>query len=639
MQRTNDAPMVTYLPAASAAKSTLVAPVPAPSPPIADGARAFAKAYQVLGGNRWIIFSSLLVSLLLAALFLAVVPPGYTATSQILIENREAKVVSGNAVLSSLSSDQYVIDTQVEIIRSAKIANQAARSVGMISDTEQLTTKQLEEVQKRLRVERLGMTFVIEIAYTSDQPDMAAAMSNAIAEAYLNDQREVKSRVVRKGQEWLQMRTAELRKEVIDADRRIQEYKARHKLVSSGDLTFGEQELAEYAKQLTEARANLAEAEARLSQRARNDYEIWQTKVKVLENGLDQLKQRLANHDKIVVRLNELKRESTAAASIYANFLTRLKETQAQDTLQTADARVISSALAPPKPSEPKKQIVVGLATAFGLSFGILLALLKDTIQDLTRTREELAAIISNRTIVELPRVRTLTSKFRVAKAANGKSAQNYRVLKYAQLHPQSRYAQAMFLLQSSLNASKPAESDRVVSVVSAQPREGRTATAVHLARYAASTGLNTILIDCNLRAPSLHEACADVPGLALFDALEAGLDLKALTTSESHRGLTVVTAPAPDVIKEPVAFLASPELKSFIDKCRNTFDLVILDTAPLGPFVDTRALLGTVDRFIVVAEAGRTPKAALRAALDNAAIPADRIACGVLNKTPEHEA
>ncbi len=217
-----------------------------------------ASARQAIRRNVWTIVGTVVACTVLAALYLLITPPNYTATTQILIDNREARVVSGNAVLSSLSSDQYVIDTQVEILRSAKIANDAARAVGIISKKGTLSTEQLKKVQNSLQVERLGLTFVIQIAYTAESPERAALMSNAIAEAYLADQRELKSSVIRQGHDWLKARTEQLRAEVVEADRRIQDYKARHKIVSSGDLTFGEQELAEYAKELTRARSELA---------------------------------------------------------------------------------------------------------------------------------------------------------------------------------------------------------------------------------------------------------------------------------------------------------------------------------------------------------------------------------------------
>ena len=638
------------------------AAVPGSAGAAALGPHAIAKARQVIADNVWLIVSTVMGCLMLAGLYLVATPPKFTATSQILIENREAKVVSGNAVLSSLSADQYVIDTQVEILRSAKIANQAARSIGLIAPGQSLSTEQLKELHDNLEVERLGLTFVIQIAYTAANPRQAAAMSNAIAEAYLEDQRELKSKVIRQGQRWLKARTEQLRAEVVEADRRIQAYKARHKIVSSGDLTFGEQELAEYAKQLTEARSDLAEAEAKLAQRARNDYEISQTKVQVLEKGLDKLKRRLADHDKIVVGLNELKREAAAAARIYANFLTRLKETQAQDTLQSADARIISNALPPAAPSSPKKKIVLGLALAFGLSLGIMISIMKDAMQDLVRSREELAQLTGQADVIELPHVTTLSCRYvlaseRAVLAPTDKAPEDagpddevaymaserreaYRIYRYVQDHPYTQYAQAMFLLKNTVlpPVENGIQNDGVIAVVSTNQGEGKTATAVHLARYAASTGLRTLLVDCDLRSPSLHEVCADVGGIDLLAAFEDGIDTEALFAAESYAGLTVITAPEPGTVANPIEFLASSAMAKFLAHCRDAFDVVILDTAALGPFFDTRALLGHADRAVVIAEAGMTSRGDLRKALGESGLGGHKIAAAVLNKNGMQE-
>ena len=615
----------------------------------------------------------MLLCLGLAAAYLLVAPAQYTAVSQLLVENREAKVVSGNAVLSSLNADQYVIDTQVEIIRSSEIANQAARSIGLIKPNSELNTAQLKKIHDNMKVERVGLTFVIEISFTDKDPERAAAMTNAIASSYLQDQRDLKSKVIRKGHQWLETRTDQLRKEVAEADRRIQKYKERHKIVSSGDLTFGEQELTEYAKQLTEARASLAQAKARQSQRARNDFEISQRTVDVLEKGLDNLKARLANHDKVVVGLKELQREAEAASRIYTNFLTRLKETQAQDNLQGADARIISSALPPPKPSSPKKTIILGLALAFGLSLGVLYAMAREAFNDFVRSRQELIELLGISKAISLPKVKSLTRKVAISnpklaleshgeprvasvdnrplktragrkgrtRDKNGADARNaagsmFNVNRYVLDFPASNYAQSIFLLAQQIDDART--TDQIFLMVSAGRGEGKTATAVSLARYIAASGSNVVLVDCNLRKPGVQEACADIAPVAstpLTEALET-LEIKQQQIRADHQGgqLMIVTAPKPGEYQDnPLDILSAPNVAAFFDRCRQQADVILIDAPSLGNFVDSRILCKHADKVIVIAEHSRTKRGQLRTALNDASITPDHVLCVALNK------
>ena len=291
--------------------------------------------------------------------------------------------------------------------------------------------------------------------------------------------------------------------------------------------------------------------------------------------------------------------------------------------------------------------VVLGLALAFGISLGVLLALAKETVRDLVHSRDDLAAIAGRATVIELPFVAAIASRKPRASmvgvsihdgggdTAVETAVTTHRVYRYVVDHPEASYSQSMGLLKNTLAVSSPGSKKphNLVAVVSAREGEGKTATAVHLARYTASTGVRTLLIDCDLRNPRIAEACADVDTRPILDAFENGIDTEALFQSPTYDGLTVITAPEAGTIANPIEFLSSKEMAAFLAHCQDAFDLVILDTAPLGPYLDTRVLVSCADGVIVVAEAAGVSRGELRQALGDAQIDGDMIAAAVLNK------
>ncbi len=232
--------------------------------------------------------------------------PLYTATVQVLIDPRERNVTDLEAVVSGLSADSSTVESQVEVFRSRSLAtpvieamrldrdpefNSALREPGVlasavhwirslapgqaeISERERIereTTKVFGAFSQALEVSRLGrLSFVISVSFTSEDRAKAARIANAVADQYLVNQLEVKFEATRRANQWLDQRLAPLREQLRESERAVEMYRAQHDLVDASDgTTVDEQQLLEVSRQLVQARAELAEKQARF-QRVRN---------------------------------------------------------------------------------------------------------------------------------------------------------------------------------------------------------------------------------------------------------------------------------------------------------------------------------------------------------------------------------
>jgi uncharacterized protein involved in exopolysaccharide biosynthesis/Mrp family chromosome partitioning ATPase len=231
-------------------------------------------------------------TIVLASAALAVLPPKFAATTIVLIDPRQPRVTTSEAVLSGIGSDAAAVESQVELIESSALAQKVIAKLQLDSDPEFTEPSIVSVVTDRLRalmgrgadnspeaamnrlvyrflsglsVKRRGLTYVLEITYSSKDPRKAASIANAMADAYVEDQRTAKADITKRATGWLDDRIQEMRARVRDSERAVADYKAS---ISSVNVTQGNplisRQIEDLTQQLTLAHTRSAEAQARL---------------------------------------------------------------------------------------------------------------------------------------------------------------------------------------------------------------------------------------------------------------------------------------------------------------------------------------------------------------------------------------
>ncbi|MGH9329056.1 MAG: CpsD/CapB family tyrosine-protein kinase [Vicinamibacterales bacterium] len=182
--------------------------------------------------------------------------------------------------------------------------------------------------------------------------------------------------------------------------------------------------------------------------------------------------------------------------------------------------------------------------------------------------------------------------------------------------------------LAATLHHAQTVSNIKVVMVTSAEPSEGKTLTAINLALILSeSYRLRVLLIDADLRRPSMHDV-SQVSNLSgLGDTLKATEDKK-LTAVQLNEKLTLVPAGRPD--PDPMSGLTSPRMQGILKEASERFDWVLLDSPPVAPIADAGLLASMVDGILFVVRAGRTRCRPVQHAID--ALGRDRILGVVLN-------
>ena len=229
--------------------------------------------------------------------YLRVAPPTYKATTKVLIENQRITFVQQQSFISESAVDQAQLENQVQILKSKPIAMAVIEKLklatapdfngsmtGLLSSVTRLVAPYFTQepnptpravkaasddliaaFEARLTGSRVGMSNVIEISYSSSSPVRAAQIANAVAEAYLSEQLDAKYQANRTAVGWLQKRLAELGKQALDSERAVNQFRARHNVVTVAGNSVDDQQVGELNTRLIAARARTSEALARLN--------------------------------------------------------------------------------------------------------------------------------------------------------------------------------------------------------------------------------------------------------------------------------------------------------------------------------------------------------------------------------------
>ena len=535
----------------------------------------------------------------------------------------------------------------------------------------------VDAVGKALKVRRVGQTFLTEISFTSKNPRTAANAANAMAEAYVAKELDTKNQATRSANDALNSKLDSLKSQVVNAQAAVERYRSEHGLLGHDNAPLSQEQLSLQSAQLAGARAEEALASARynaakaqvakpggsqdvsdaqgsqtmsvlMGQRsdaarrvgelqsrygplypdlvtarrslAEVDAQIKQEQERVLSSlqtaeqaarartsaiaaSNNELKSSLQSGAQASVGLAELQRDADSARLLYEAVLTRVKETSVQQAFAKPDVRVDTPAVPPTEPSSPNKPIDIFIGVALGLGLGAGVALLRDRMTRGLSTSEEVETILNVPFLASVP---TVSSSIKKAKTS--------RPIDAVAAHPFSNFAESFRTLGTALRHGGGMSEVRTILITSALPNEGKTTTAICLARVLAMGGAKVLFMDCDLRRRSANEALNLEPQVGLIEVLGGKATLDQAIINLPDIGFDVLPlAKGAHLSQSP---FESQELIDLLSEVKQRYDLIVLDTAPILPVVDTRVLAEHVDSVCVLARWRSTPAQATGTAL-----------------------
>jgi polysaccharide biosynthesis transport protein len=335
----------------------------------------------------------------------------------------------------------------------------------------------------------------------------------------------------------------------------------------------------------------------------------------MLRDSFDKQKQEANKLNESAIQYSLLKREVESNRTLYEGLLEKLKEAGVTAGLRSNNFRITNPARVPQSPIEPNIPRNLAFALVLGVISGVGLAFLLENMDNTVRTPEQATALAALPSLGMIPLGSKSTGHNSTASRL-ALSSSKEAVEMVTQVRPQSQMAESYRALRTSLLLSNLGAPPKVIMVTSARPQEGKTTTSINTAIVLAQKGVRVLLIDADLRRPSVHKTLGMGPRSGLSNVLTGSANIQqAISASPILPNLWILPAGTPP--PNPAELLASSNMKDLVDGLRDQYDHIVIDTPPTLSVTDAVVLSSRADATILVIRSGQTTKQALRRARD----------------------
>ena len=577
---------------------------------------------RVLWLHRWLVFLVTVTSGGLMAIYMFQQPNLYEASARILIEAQPPKVVQFQEVAPTYAGawSQSFLQTEYKVISSRAVVSRVMDELHLAAFPPFSQAKDpVGELQKVIAVEPVRGTKLVDIRVDGEKPDLIAQMANTVADTYAALNLERRREMTTGGVQWLKEEVAKLEEKMHTAQLALQKFLEDH-----GSIDFGQeqqntilQRLQALNAAITETRKDRIEAEQKFREKHPHLLEL-QAKEQELQLAIFDQEQKTLEMSRLSIQYNTLLREVKTNEEIYNVLLTRQKELSVQEGLQTNNVQVVDYALVPEEPIGPARASGIAIATFLGLILSYGLGFLREMLAKTLRSRRDFEQLLEIPFLGHVPLIQM-----------GGVHRGNESLVLLTE--PQSTAAEAIRAIRTTLEFLLPIGQPHTLLITSALPEEGKSLVCLNLAIALQELGRKVLLVDGDLRRPSLHRLLqVDLePGLSEYLQDKAAVEMLVRSAAVAHNLFVVPAGLTPE---QPTDLLGSPRLQTLLETWKQAYQYILIDTPPALVAADAAVLATIIEQTIFLVRAGRTPGEASLAGKQRLVDVGAKILGGILN-------
>jgi capsular exopolysaccharide synthesis family protein len=486
-------------------------------------------------------------------------------------------------------------DLKAQVSNSQERLNQVQKEAGILGsdETNNVVMTKLEELNRQLtdaEANRILKQAVYQLAESTSPESISSMAGTSIISGSATNSNTLALIQTLRAQE---------------AELKVQYAQASAKFGSAYPL------VGQLRAQLTELDGAIQAELTKLTTRAENDYLAAKRSEDMLRRSFETQKAEANRLNDKAVQYTILKQEVESSRTLYEGLLTKLKEGGVLAGLHSTNIVLLDPARTNADPARPIYALNLALGCMFGLIVGIAFAFARDAFDETLRTPQDVEAIMALPCVAVVPELATCADLPRQLRH-NKTSTMGSSIA----AHPSSRVAESYRALRTWVLSSGADTPPKVIMVTSALPREGKTTTSLNTAIALAQYGAKVLLLEGDLRRPSLH-ALVKTKSLAGLVGLLTTPDTCNEEFLKHPQVANLYILSAGLSTSNPAELLASLRMKHLIQFVRDKFDFVIIDTPPILAFTDAAVISSHVDAVLFVVRSAQTTKQSCLRALD----------------------
>ncbi|AWI86716.1 chain-length determining protein (plasmid) [Alloyangia pacifica] len=487
-----------------------------------------------------------------------------------------------------------------------------------------------------MTIKNVPQSLVFQVTVETTDAAKSANIADALVDLYILNQLEVKFEATEQATTWLTDRVTDLQVALEEAEGKVKDFRASTPLVSPEALEGLEIQVKDTRERITSmetaqdaAQTRVAALEAaetpqqqadatkdlqlqrmlprvdepaiaesfrarfeQLAARAQAELTRNTSQLAALQNSLAELERQTEQQSQDLITLQQLSREAEASRLLYEYFLSRLKETSAQQGVQQADSRIISPAVEPVQASAPRKSLILAMSGILGLMLGAAFVLIREARNRAFRTAEQLEGATGCATIGQLPMIKASRRKDAIA---------------YLKERPSSAAAEAVRNLRTSVMLSNVDTPPKVIMTCSALPGEGKTTVAMSLTLNFASMGKKVLLIEGDIRRRVFGQYLTTEQTDGVVSVLTGAKSFDEVVTHDELVGADVLLGDKGQ--SNAADIFSSVRFAELLKDLRSRYDIIIVDTPPVLVVPDARVIAQHVDATVFVVKWDQTQR------------------------------
>jgi len=573
--------------------------------------------WRIMARRKGIIFLSAFTIILVTIIYTLNQPKVYEAIAVVKIERTNT---AAGLLLESVMQwgPGDILTTESQVIESWPVAERAVKTLNLIdSKTSPPEAREIVSgVHDSISTKTLSDTNLIQIIVKYISAKKAADIANAVAQAYLKENELSRSK-----------RSREVR-EFIEQQLQLSE----KKLKSTEDTIIQFQEKEKATGIASHLQSRLADLQARYSELT-NKYTDRHPLVIEIKGQIQSLEEQYSSLPAKEIEFSRLKRELMTNEKSYETLKEKLEEARIAEAGSIGEAALVNPAIEPLKPVGTGASTNILLGIILGVIVGVMMGFVIEALDTSVGAIEDVEEVIGLPVLAVIPFIRQeehdskLTWQDKLLKLTPFyKETKEDFVRRRLITHfePDSIASEAFRTLRTSLKVSAE---NKVFLFTSTMHEEGKSSVTINTAIALAQSGLNTLLIGCDLRRPTIAKTFGLGKRQGLSEVLSGAVPLEDSISNITHLMMggmgweNVMKTPGLDhlsfivggkILSQPAELLGSSKMKDLLDTLRVRYEVIILDTPPVLPVTDALLLCPYADSVVIVYQAGRIAKSSL---------------------------